>query len=56
MPVKYGSVCDIQSYCIKTDGLFWVVPGGARALAWVSNAEAGCVSNIGSYCVTTDGL
>ena len=30
MPVKYGSVYDIQSYCIKIDGLFLVGPGGAE--------------------------
>ena len=31
MPVKYGTVCDIESYCIKTDELFWFVPASAAA-------------------------
>ena len=31
MPVKYGTACDIESYCIKTDELFWFVPASAAA-------------------------
>ena len=31
MPVKYGTVCDIESYCIKTDELFGFVPASAAA-------------------------
>ena len=35
MPVKYGTACDIESYCIKTDELFGFVPASAAAAAGV---------------------
>ena len=31
MPVKYGTACDIESYCIKKDELFGFVPASAAA-------------------------